>query len=222
MNENGHHPGDARIRPALIGWLRRRHPRTSNPVLVQELGLCKGAVRVDVLVVTNSIEGYEIKSDQDTLFRLKNQVEVYSKVLDRASIVVGPKHAAHINEHIPEWWGLLTATPGPRAQTIERIRKARRNPNVDPRSLVQLLWRDEALAFLQERSAARGVRTKNRDAVWDRVCQSYTTPEIAARVRQCLRSRDLPGFSPLHSQPTAKPAPEVDQETGTCQSSART
>ena len=60
--------------------------------MVDELGVCRGQVRIDVAVVNGRFHGYEIKSDRDSLRRLDGQVDLYSKVLDRATIVVGDRH----------------------------------------------------------------------------------------------------------------------------------
>ena len=52
---------DAAIRPVLLANLQQR----SGPgtLIVEELGLCEGAVRIDVAAINGSIHGYEIKSD---------------------------------------------------------------------------------------------------------------------------------------------------------------
>src|SRR5262249_26817602 len=79
---------DSGIRPGLRSWLRLKHADESDTVLIEELGLCRGRVRVDVAVVNGLLHGYEIKSDRDSLRRLAGQVEVYGKVLDRATLVI--------------------------------------------------------------------------------------------------------------------------------------
>ena len=69
------------------------------------------------------------------------------------------------------------------------MRRARKNPGIDPRSLVELLWLDEAVALLDQRAAARGFRGKPRQIVWDRVCEYFQVREIAAAVRERLKAR---------------------------------
>ena len=50
-------------------------------------------VRIDIAVVKGALHGFEIKSDFDNLKRLARQVDLYSQVLDRATLVVGERFA---------------------------------------------------------------------------------------------------------------------------------
>ncbi len=180
---------DAEIRPALRLHLLAQHVREPDTVLIEELGLCRGQVRVDLAVVNGLLCGYEIKSDRDTLRRLVGQADFYGKVLDRASLVVGRRHFAQAMDLVPEWWGVLlvhTTTTGP---DFELVREGRKNPERDPRSLVELLWLEDAISLLVQRDAARGVRGKSRRIVWDRVCEHFEIGEIAAAVQARLKSR---------------------------------
>ena len=80
---------DLDIRPALYTMLRQSHAGEAQTVFIQELGICQGLARIDIAVVNKVLHGYEIKSDRDSLRRLPSQVEMYSKVVDKATIVVG-------------------------------------------------------------------------------------------------------------------------------------
>jgi hypothetical protein len=181
--------GDAEIRPALRKHLKLRWASCPETVFIEELGLCRGQVRVDLATVNGHLHGYEIKSDRDRLDRLPSQVRVYGRVMDRATVVSGPKHLEEVVQLVPQWWGVLTAVPGGDRVSIEPIRSSSPNPAVAPRALAELLWRDEALALLESRQAAQGVRTKPRPAVWDRLCEAFDVCEIAAAVREQLRTR---------------------------------
>ena len=145
--------------------------------------------RIDMVVVNSSFEGYEIKSDRDSLRRLERQVELYSKVLDQATIVVGERHLSSSLDIVPDWWGVLLFKSGPKTSKIENIRRPKQNVSVDSRALVELLWYHEAISVLEERFAARGVRRKPRRVVWDRVCEIFETHEIAAMVREGIKAR---------------------------------
>src|SRR5690349_11086244 len=68
---------DAVIRTALKAQLLADHDK--DTVLLEELGLSRGHVRVDIALVNGRLHGYEIKSDLDSLRRLSRQVELYSK-----------------------------------------------------------------------------------------------------------------------------------------------
>ena len=181
--------GDAEIRSVLRSSLSQKHANKSRTVFIEELGLCRGQVRVDLSVVNGLLHGYEIKSDRDSLRRLNNQVELYGKVFDRATLVVGERHLAEALDNVPVWWGILLAHQSAKKLQIKTVRSPRSNPKKDPRALVELLWLDDALALLEERDAARGYRGKARWIVWDRVCELCSLNEIAEAVRTQLKAR---------------------------------
>src|SRR6266545_1019727 len=85
-------PGDLEIRSLLRSTLFQRHAAQSNTVIIEELGVCRGQARIDLSVINGSLHGYEIKSDRDSLQRLRNQAELYGKVVDRATLVLGSRH----------------------------------------------------------------------------------------------------------------------------------
>lgn len=181
--------GDADIRLALRARLVARHAREAGTVVIEELGLCRGQVRIDLAVVNGQLHGYEIKSDRDSLSRLDRQVAMYSNVLDRATLVVGDRHLAEALQLVPEWWGVLHSRPSPKGPRFKTLRRGCKNPQRNPRSLVELLWLEHALALLAQRNAARGVRGKPRRVVWNRICEHFSVDEIAAAVRAHLKAR---------------------------------
>jgi hypothetical protein len=181
--------GDPEIRELLRTDLFTQMRADSSSVILHELGLFQGRVRVDIAVVNGSLHGYEIKSDRDSLKRLRTQVAHYCKVLDFATLVVGPRHLCHALSCVPDWWGVALVERDTYGASIAVTRKPRENPARDPRALVQLLWRDAALSLLESRGAARGVRGKPRRDIWDRACEHFTIDEIASAVRQQLKFR---------------------------------
>lgn len=179
---------DATIRPALSDRLRRQHAKQADTVLIEELGLSRGRVRVDLAVVNGSLHGFEIKSDGDSLRRLAAQVDLYSQVLDRATLVVGERFAPLATSLVPEWWGVIRVSSRPSGLLFTTLRGSKLNPQRNPRVLAELLWSGQALALLEERGAARGMRGKPRRVLWDRVCECLSVDEIAAAVRDRLKS----------------------------------
>lgn len=178
---------DLDIRPAL----RRLVVQGSDPtgtVVIEELGLNKGAVRVDLAVVNGMMHAYEIKSDFDTLRRLSVQVEHYGKCFDRVSLVVGPKHITTARESVPKWWGIVRVTSCDDGPRFFAVRKARPNPARDARALIELLWREATLALLERIGAAEGVRSKPRNVLWDRAIERLSLEEIARAVRDHLKA----------------------------------
>src|SRR5262245_54428221 len=131
---------DSDIRPALRRYVRAVHPHESGTVLLEELGVCRGQVRVDLAAINGAIHGYEIKSDRDSLRLLAGQVEVYGRVLDRATLVVGARHVDEAMSIVPSWWGVLLVAPTATGPAFVPRRRDRLNRSRDPRAMVELLW----------------------------------------------------------------------------------
>ena len=181
--------GDAEIRPALRSHLLANYAGEGDTVILEEIGICRGQARVDFAVVNGQLHAYEIKSDLDTLRRLDGQVSFYSRVFDRSTLVVGDRFLTEAVRAVPKWWGVLRFFAGPKGLRFKTLRRGRMSPHRDPRSLVELLWLDDAIALLAQRDAARGVRGKPRCIIWDRVCDHFEIDEIAAAVRAQLKAR---------------------------------
>ncbi|MDE2662698.1 MAG: sce7726 family protein [Gemmatimonadota bacterium] len=180
---------DAEVRSELRKYLQGETSPYRNMVLIEELGLCQGLARIDLLTVSGVLHGYEIKSSRDRLTRLASQAATYNRVLDRVTLVVCRRHVEAALQLVPTWWGVLLAHGSAEAVSLSQIRPAGKNPDQDPRALVELLWRDEALELLAHHNAAAGVRSKPRPAVWDRVCEVLEPTEIQSAVRSRLKTR---------------------------------
>ncbi len=190
---------DPEIRQALHPMLKEKYAGESNTVFIEELGICQGRGRIDIAVVNGKLHGYEIKSDRDSLRRLPRQVEVYSRVVDRATLVVGRRYLAKSLTLVPDWWGVIQVELGAEGVYFKTIRQGCSNPNVEARALVELLWRDDAISLLDERGEAYGVRSKPRPVVWDRICEMFEVEEIAVEVRTRLVARVTPRGLPKPS-----------------------
>jgi hypothetical protein len=199
MTKSSNTFGDAIIRPFLRTQILAYQNDSADTVVIEELGICRGQVRVDMAAVNGMIHGYEIKSDRDSLSRLYGQVYLYGKVLDQATLVVGEFHKVEVLDMVPEWWGIISMFDETENPSFYSLRDPKKNPNRDPRSLVELLWRDDALALLEQKNVAQGLRDKTRSVLWDKVCEHYTLDEISTAVRHQLRSR---AKKRVYSQPS--------------------
>ncbi|GAB3008658.1 sce7726 family protein [Amycolatopsis acidiphila] len=179
---------DYDVRQQLIRDLKIWHPE-SDTLFINEFDLA-GLVRVDVAAINGALWGYEIKSLRDNLRRLPTQVDVYSQVFDYAALVVAEKHHEHAFNLLPDWWHVYIArSNGVEGVTLQLTREGRRNESVNPFRLAQLLWRDEALEELSQRGLDRGVRTKPRRLIWQRLADSVPLDELQDSVRSRLKSR---------------------------------
>ena len=181
-------PDEKAIRDALRAALASS-PSSGESLVLEELGVRCGQVRVDLAVVDDLLHGYEIKSDRDNLRRLVRQVDFYGSVFDRATLVVGNRHLTEASASLPSWWGITTFTTDGDRIVFHPIRNSRPNPNRVPRALVEFLWRDEVLDLLKKRDLDTGVRSKPRPELWDRVCSYFDIEDIARAVRARLMAR---------------------------------
>lgn len=96
---------DKDIRDDLCDFLEEKHGKIR---FFEELTM--GKSRADIVMVTSEgLYGIEIKSDADTYQRLERQVKDYDRFYDYNIVVVGTSHAEHIGEHVPDYWGIITA-----------------------------------------------------------------------------------------------------------------
>ena len=180
---------DTDIRKVLLGHLHSRFEGRANTILVEELGVLQGDNRIDVAVINGSLYGYEIKSDYDSLARLSKQLEAYNKIFDYITLVVGTKHLAEVKRQLPEFYGLCIVKKTQGQHKIRTIKSPKRNNLVEADSLVQLLWRDEALNELREIGSHKNLSKAKRTAKWSRLVEKVTSNKLKNIIRNTLQSR---------------------------------
>ncbi len=153
---------DRDVRTLLKRHLAEFHASTPTLIL-DELGLCEGDVRVDVAMINDELSGFEIKSPADSLARWPKQRRVYSKVLDRAWLVATDKSLDAAKA--PAWWGLIRVVETADQLGIRVLRDAKPNPSPDALAIAQLLWHAEAL---ERAGAPRACARRSQQAA--RVC----------------------------------------------------
>ena len=187
MSDTAFQTTDALVRRALLERLTHQYPSTKYRI-VPELGLWHGAARIDVAVVNGISHGFEIKSDRDTLSRLDAQMAAYNSVFDKVTLIVGRTHLVQAFQAIPEWWGVETVGITADGSVIfNEIRETHDNPRQDVTSIVRLLWRNEALDLLEKAGRADGVRSKPREAVYQRLIASFEVNALKEHVWHVLQ-----------------------------------
>lgn len=115
--------------------------------------LSVGAARVDIARIGSHLEGFEIKSDFDSLFRLPRQVEAFSALFDSMTLVVGERLICEALDAVPRWWGLRVASDTASGEVRFRVLRAgSHNPAQSVDALAQMLWRAEAAQVLEQLS----------------------------------------------------------------------
>lgn len=160
-----------------------------DSLVVEEMGLCQGSVRIDIAVIGRTLDGYEIKSERDTLDRLAAQQEIYSRALDFVTVVTNEPHIKQILSRVPTWWGITEAKLVDGRVCFHTIRDGSANTTIDPFALVQLLWRNETLDALRTRELDRGLIRKPRQVLWNQLIDALSLEDLREVVCRQLRAR---------------------------------
>jgi hypothetical protein len=155
---------------------------------VDEFWVPRSNERADLAVIGRSMDGFEIKTERDTLRRLPRQVAAYGRLFDRCSVVVAEKHRDDAQVMLPAWWGITTVHVNGGVSFTE-IRKARSNPAVDPEILVRLLWKEEAVIALMKLGHAPD-ECASRGALWRDLLAAATLAQLRGAVRRAILNRD--------------------------------
>lgn len=180
---------DRDVRAAVRRRLEAEHLGDPDTLIVDEMGVWSGTVRVDIAVINGEICGFELKSDSDTLARLPLQAEVYSRVFDKVTLVVGDRHARKARAIIPKWWGVTLARYRGGELLLIDDRKPKPNPHRDPYLLAEMLSKDEAITVLEQHGLAAGWRSKRVRLIHERLATHLPIDVLSTAVRVTLRSR---------------------------------
>lgn len=162
----------------------------NDTIVINEMDICSGITRADIVVVNGKMHGYEIKSAQDNLSRLPQQMQSYNRVFDTMTIVTFETHINHITSLVPSWWGLLCVSIRNGEIVMETVRCGSTNNGIDHRSLAQLLWREEMLELLSNHAKVkRGHKNKSRFELSSMISEFVDKTFIEDYVRISLKSR---------------------------------
>lgn len=197
---------DFQIRTKLREHLKSAHKSEPGTVVIDELGLCQGAVRVDMAVVNGLLSGYEIKSDRDTLLRLPHQASTYNRVFDRITIVCGAAHLRDVRRLVPKWWGIVIAAEAGGMVELREVRTAKVNHKIDMMAIVQLIWKGETAAILEGEGLAFPRRWGTHQ-LWDMAVSNIEPQRLAFLVRETIKARGDWRSGPPRNSDDGSPRP---------------
>ncbi len=149
-----------------------------------------GRSRADVvMILPDAICGLEIKSDADTYARLGRQVRDYDQYCDCNFIVAGTRHAHHVAEHVPDWWGIITVELEEGRPDFYVLRQPQANPKVDWKKKMSLLWRPE-LVHIQEINQLPRYKEKSKQFVIEKILLRVPRDKLYRQISQELFERD--------------------------------
>lgn len=201
---------DIDVRDALQRTFLQKFYCDEKSRVIPELDICNGEARIDIAIVNGHMHGLEIKSEQDTLARLTNQIYVYSKVFDYLTLVVAESHIETAKNMLPDFWGIWQASMR-KSVSLKRVRQAHINREIHPYALCQFLWKDE-LITLSSLFGISKVTTKTTKAELCHVLSRSVRPRIIAKaVRETLKARASWRVSPSSRQSggSSRPRPKL-------------
>lgn len=176
---------DRDIREPLFEFLEERYGKIR---IIEEKQM--GKSRADVVMVRpDLVMGIEIKSDADTYARLKRQIKDYNQYYDSNYIVAGARHAMHIEEHVPPWWGIIITEMADSQIDFYVLREASLNPKLNLKKKLGILWRPE-LAHIQELNKMPKYKEKSKAFVIEKILLKVSPEILANQISEELFERD--------------------------------
>lgn len=160
--------------------------------IIEEKQIAKS--RADVmLVLEEKLIGVEIKSDADTYARLARQVKDYNKFFDYNYVVVGSSHSKHIEEHVPEYWGIIEAISKEESVEFNVLREPEINKRAQRtykmKRKLSILWRPE-LSHIQEINGMPKYKQRSKDFVITKIMEKVPWDLLHRQISEKLFQRD--------------------------------
>lgn len=107
-----------------------------------------GSNKADVVVFNGTSTAYEIKSERDSLVRLRSQVTAYAEVFAAVTAVTSPSHLDKVFREVPAEVGVVVLTE---RFTLRTEREAAVDPGrTQPSAILDFVRVDEATAILRK------------------------------------------------------------------------
>lgn len=160
--------------------------------IIEEKQIAKS--RADVmLVLEEKLIGVEIKSDADTYARLARQVKDYNKFFDYNYVVVGSSHSKYIEEHVPEYWGIIEAISKEESVEFNVLREPEINKRAQRtykmKRKLSILWRPE-LSHIQEINGMPKYKQRSKDFVITKIMEKVQWDLLHRQISEELFQRD--------------------------------
>ena len=160
--------------------------------IIEEKQIAKSRAEV-MLVLEEKLIGVEIKSDADTYARLARQVKDYNKFFDYNYVVVGSSHSKHIEEHVPEYWGIIEAISKEESVEFNVLREPEINKRAQRtykmKRKLSILWRPE-LSHIQEINGMPKYKQRSKDFVITKIMEKVQWDLLHRQISEELFQRD--------------------------------
>lgn len=176
---------DKDIREPLFLFLEERYGKAR---IIEEKEIRRS--RADVmLVVDNAVIGLEIKSDADTYARLKRQIRDYNAFFDMNYVVIGQSHMKHIEEHVPDFWGIISCEPKGEDIVFDIVREAEVNKKRKMKFKLSLLWHNE-LSNISKATLKFKYTHISKEALREKLIEKVDEDTLNSMISEELFNRD--------------------------------
>ncbi|QFJ55401.1 sce7726 family protein [Pseudobutyrivibrio xylanivorans] len=183
---------DKDIREALFDYLELEYKKAR---FYEEKMI--GKSRADVfMVIDGALVGIEIKSDADTYARLEGQIKDYDRFFDYNMVVVGSTHALHVEEHVPDHWGIVTVDEVDGKPDFYFLRRPEPNKKVKVNKQLELLWRPE-LTMILEHFNMPTYKGQSKPFVRKKIIEWTKLPLTKVEIGRIKKAAKLEGIEPV-------------------------
>lgn len=180
---------DPAIRKLVFNKYLYQYHNDPSTLIIEELGLEHGKCRADIAVINGYLDGFEIKSREDNLRRLDQQIACYNAVFDHTTIILEDIHLDNVIKKIPDWWGIIVIVNHNNDYRFNIIKPSLENPNVDINTIVKLLWRKEVQEILFLDGIKGSTLRQNRSILYNVLVEIKRPEELRFLVRKYLKHR---------------------------------
>lgn len=145
---DGKRQAEPRAKVALIEYLRKVGDLRRSCAMTSELVVNKNASRADLVVISDHVHCYEVKTERDTLSRLGKQVEEYSLHADYVSVLLASNHLDAAVSRLPKHVGVLELREAGGQVQVQKIRDAGASALTDPFAMLSFLPVNEIIERL--------------------------------------------------------------------------
>lgn len=138
---------EQQIKAHLLTELRQRRLISTRTLIANEFVVGKTSVRADLALFGQRFTAVEIKSEIDSLRRVRQQLEVYKAHFDEVILVLAARHIRNVPVASLDGVGVWTLDSD---GEFRRLRPAPLNPNSATLSFMPLLTRKEARRVVSE------------------------------------------------------------------------
>lgn len=179
---------DIDVRNLVLSELNSLYSDRNDTKIINEMGLIHGKSRIDIAVINETLHGYELKSESDSLRRLGRQVEYYSKIFERMTLIIDRKFLEPANTLIPKWWG-ISVLNSDYSKTVQ-IRKGRKIKTRDYNSLLAILWKKELDGLVDYLDYPKKYKKYRKDDLYRLILKDKRRDYIKIYIYRALKNRN--------------------------------